>query len=123
RNVIGLADSQSSEFAPDCDNAVISLMEDQQHITDIGGTMRLGAYPCRLGVGTQAAVIYGVPQVSERHRHRYEVNNKYRDQFSEHGLNLSGLSPDGSLVEMRSEEHTSELQSRGHLVCRLLLEK
>ena len=90
RSVIGLADSHSSEFAPECDNAVISLMEDQQHVTDMGGTMRLGAYPCRLGVGTQAAAIYGAPQVSERHRHRYEVNNKYRDQFIEHGLNLSG---------------------------------
>ena len=100
RNVIGLSDSHSSEFAPDCGNAVISLMEDQQHVTDMGGTMRLGAYPCRLGPGTQAAAIYGAPQVSERHRHRYEVNNKYRDQFIEHGLNLSGLSPDGSLVEM-----------------------
>jgi CTP synthase len=100
RNVIGLSDSHSSEFAPECDDAVISLMEDQQHVTDMGGTMRLGAYPCRLGAGTQAAAIYGAPQVSERHRHRYEVNNKYRDQFIEHGLNLSGLSPDGSLVEM-----------------------
>ena len=62
--------------------------------------MRLGAYPCRLGVGTRAATIYGVPQVSERHRHRYEVSNAYRDQFVEHGLTLSGLSPDGSLVEI-----------------------
>ena len=100
RNVMGLSDSHSSEFAPECDNAVISLMEGQQHVTDMGGTMRLGAYPCRLGAGTQAAAIYGEPQVSERHRHRYEVNNKYRDQFVEHGLNLSGLSPDGSLVEI-----------------------
>src|SRR5438046_1390446 len=75
-------------------------MQYKQHITDISGTMRLGAYPCRLGPGTQAAAIYGAPQVSERHRHRYEVNNKYREQFIEHGLNLSGLSPDGSLVEM-----------------------
>src|SRR5512132_2350943 len=100
RDVIGLDDSHSSEFAPECENAVISLMEDQQHVTDMGGTMRLGAYPCKLGPGTQAAAIYAVPQVSERHRHRYEVNNKFRDQFIEHGLNLSGLSPDGSLVEM-----------------------
>ncbi|MEA2707034.1 MAG: synthase, partial [Gemmatimonadaceae bacterium] len=100
RNVMGLSDSHSSEFAPDCGDAVISLMEGQQHITDMGGTMRLGAYPCRLGVGTQAAAIYAAPQVSERHRHRYEVNNKYRDGFIEHGLNLSGLSPDGSLVEI-----------------------
>ncbi|MEO5903278.1 MAG: CTP synthase [Gemmatimonadaceae bacterium] len=100
RNVIGLDDSHSSEFAPECGNPVISLMESQQHITDMGGTMRLGAYPCKLGAGTRAAEIYGAPQVSERHRHRYEVSNAYRDSFVEHGLTLSGLSPDGSLVEI-----------------------
>jgi CTP synthase len=100
RNVMGLDDSHSSEFAPECDHPVISLMESQQHLTDMGGTMRLGAYPCRLGKGTRAAEIYGVPQVSERHRHRYEVSNAYRDRFVEHGLTLSGLSPDGSLVEI-----------------------
>jgi CTP synthase len=100
RNVMGLDDSHSSEFAPECDHPVISLMESQQHLTDMGGTMRLGAYPCRLGQGTRAAEIYGVPQVSERHRHRYEVSNAYRDRFVEHGLTLSGLSPDGSLVEI-----------------------
>jgi len=100
RNVIGLDDSHSSEFAPECDNPVISLMESQQHLTDMGGTMRLGAYPCRLGPGTRAAEIYGTSQVSERHRHRYEVSNAYRDAFVEHGLTLSGLSPDSSLVEI-----------------------
>jgi CTP synthase len=100
RNVIGLDDSHSSEFAPECSNPVISLMESQQHVTDMGGTMRLGAYPCKLGAGTRAAQIYGVPQVSERHRHRYEVSNAYRDSFVEHGLTLSGLSPDESLVEI-----------------------
>ena len=100
RNVIGLDDSHSSEFAPECGNPVISLMESQQHVTDMGGTMRLGAYPCRLGPGTRAAAIYGTPQVSERHRHRYEVSNSYRDAFVEHGMTLSGLSPDGSLVEI-----------------------
>jgi CTP synthase len=100
RNVIGLDDSHSSEFAPECGNPVISLMESQQHVTDMGGTMRLGAYPCRLGEGTRAREIYGAQQVSERHRHRYEVSNSYRDAFVEHGLTLSGLSPDGSLVEI-----------------------
>jgi CTP synthase len=100
RNVIGLDDSHSSEFAPECGNPVIALMESQQHVTDMGGTMRLGAYPCKLGPGTRAAEIYGAPQVSERHRHRYEVSNSYRDSFVEHGLTLSGLSPDGSLVEI-----------------------
>jgi CTP synthase len=100
RNVCGLDDSHSSEFAPECANPVISLMESQQHVTDMGGTMRLGAYPCRLRPGSLAAEVYGLPEVSERHRHRYEVSNSYRDLFAEHGLRFSGLSPDGSLVEM-----------------------
>ncbi|MDQ3949957.1 MAG: gamma-glutamyl-gamma-aminobutyrate hydrolase family protein, partial [Gemmatimonadota bacterium] len=100
RNVCGLDDSHSSEFNPECDNPVISLMESQQHVTDMGGTMRLGAYPCRLARGSRAAEVYGVPEVSERHRHRYEVSNRYRDLFVQHGLRLSGLSPDGQLVEI-----------------------
>ena len=100
RNVLGIADSNSSEFAPECGNAVISLMETQQHITDMGGTMRLGAYACRLARGSKAAEMYGVPEISERHRHRYEVSNSFRDRFVASGLKLSGLSPDGSLVEI-----------------------
>jgi len=100
RNVLGLADSHSSEFAPECNNAVISLLDSQREITDKGGTMRLGAYPCRLQKGSLAADIYGTPEVSERHRHRYEVSNRYRETFIEHGMRLSGLSPDSSLVEM-----------------------
>jgi CTP synthase len=100
RNVLNLSDSNSSEFAPECGNAVVSLMEEQQHVTDMGGTMRLGAYVCRLARGSNAAEVYGVPEVRERHRHRYEVSNQYREAFVENGLRLSGLSPDGSLVEM-----------------------
>jgi CTP synthase len=100
RNVCGLDDSHSSEFAPECSDPVISLMESQQHVTDMGGTMRLGAYPCRLTRGSRAAEIYGVAEVSERHRHRYEVSNAYRETFVQHGLRLSGLSPDGQLVEI-----------------------
>ncbi|MFN8581872.1 MAG: CTP synthase [Gemmatimonadaceae bacterium] len=100
RDVLGLDDSHSSEFAPECSNPVISLMEEQKHVTDMGGTMRLGAYPCRLQRGSKVAEIYGVPEVSERHRHRYEVSNAYRERFFEHGMRLSGLSPDGSLVEI-----------------------
>jgi CTP synthase len=100
RNVLKLDDSHSSEFAPECENPVVSLMESQQHVTDMGGTMRLGAYPCRLARGSKVAEVYGVPEVSERHRHRYEVSNQYRDAFVEHGLRLSGLSPNGSLVEI-----------------------
>ena len=100
RNVAGLDDSHSAEFKPECENAVISLMEEQQHVTDMGGTMRLGAYPCRLARGSRAAEAYGVPEVSERHRHRYEFSNRYRDLFVQHGIRFSGLSPDSQLVEI-----------------------
>ena len=100
RHVLGLDDSHSSEFAPECSNPVVSLMDSQREVTDKGGTMRLGAYPCRLQRGSRAAEIYGQPEVSERHRHRYEVSNRYREKFIEHGLRLSGLSPDETLVEM-----------------------
>ncbi|MDF1502013.1 CTP synthase [Roseisolibacter sp. H3M3-2] len=100
RNVAGLDDSHSSEFAPECSHPVISLMESQQHVTDMGGTMRLGAYLCRLAPGTHARAAYDAEEVSERHRHRYEVSNRYRDTLQRHGLRLSGLSPDGSLVEI-----------------------
>jgi CTP synthase len=100
RNVVGLPESHSREFDPQCADPVISLMESQQHVTDMGGTMRLGAYPCRLQPGSRVAEIYGESEISERHRHRYEVSNAYRDRFIEHGLTLSGISPDGTLVEM-----------------------
>ncbi len=100
RHTLGLDDSHSSEFAPECSNPVISLMDTQREVTDKGGTMRLGAYPCRLQRGSKAAEIYGQPEVNERHRHRYEVSNRYRERFIEHGMRLSGLSPDDSLVEM-----------------------
>ncbi len=100
RHVCGIDDSNSSEFAPECANPVISLLESQQNVKDMGGTMRLGAYACRLKPGSKAAEIYGQPEISERHRHRYEVSNQYRDTFQNAGMRLSGLSPDGSLVEM-----------------------
>jgi CTP synthase len=100
RHVCGIDDSNSSEFAPECSNPVISLLESQQNVKDMGGTMRLGSYACRLKPGSKAAEIYGQPEISERHRHRYEVSNQYRETFQQHGMRLSGLSPDGSLVEM-----------------------
>jgi len=100
RDVVKLSDAHSSEFAPECSNPVVALLDSQQHVTDMGGTMRLGAYPARLQRGSKVAEIYGVPEVSERHRHRYEVSNSYRETFIDHGLKLSGLSPDGSLVEL-----------------------
>jgi CTP synthase len=100
RHVVGLDGSHSSEFSPECSNPVVALMDAQREVTDKGGTMRLGAYPCRLTPGSRAAAAYGAAEVSERHRHRYEVSNRYRDTLVAHGLRLSGLSPDHSLVEM-----------------------
>ena len=100
RNVCRIPDANSSEFEAECGNPVISLLPSQRNVQDMGGTMRLGAYTCRLRPGSQIARIYGVSEISERHRHRYEVDNGYRDLFAEHGMRLTGLSPDGSLVEM-----------------------
>jgi CTP synthase len=100
RNVCGISDSHSAEFEPQCEHPVIALLESQQKVTDMGGTMRLGAYPARLARGSRTAEVYGVLEVSERHRHRYEVANAYRDEFVQRGLKLSGLSPDGQLVEI-----------------------
>ena len=94
RNKCGLEDSHSSEFSPECDNPVISLMESQQHVTDMGGTMRLGAYPARLKPGSLVAHMYGASDVSERHRHRYEFSNAYREVFERNGVRFSGLSPE-----------------------------
>jgi CTP synthase len=99
RNVAKLPNTNSSEFEPECENPVIALMRSQEGIQEMGGTMRLGAYPCRLRPGSRVAQIYGTDEVSERHRHRYEVSNAYRDLLAEYGLRCSGLSPDGSLVE------------------------
>ena len=100
RNVCNLPETNSSEFSADCEHPVIALMESQRDVSDIGGTMRLGAYPCELAKGSQSAEIYGELEVSERHRHRYEVNNEYRELLVENGMRLAGLSPDKSLVEM-----------------------
>ena len=100
RNVCNLEDSHSTEFLEDASDPVICLLDSQRQVTKKGGTMRLGAYPCILGEGTTARDIYGIPEVSERHRHRFEVNNNYRDLLNDHGLTISGTSPDGALVEM-----------------------
>ena len=100
RNVCGLDGADSSEFEPASPHRVISLLDSQLKVTDKGGTMRLGAYPCRLEPGSRVMEIYGETEISERHRHRYELNNEYRDRLSEAGLRLSGTSPDGGLVEI-----------------------
>ncbi len=100
RDVVGLEKAGSAEFDPTSPHPVIHLMEQQRGVTDMGGTMRLGAYPCVLKPGSLAAKCYGKDQVSERHRHRYEVNNDYRDRFAAAGVRFSGTSPDGNLVEI-----------------------
>jgi CTP synthase len=100
RNVCGLKDANSTEFNKQTEHPVIDLMETQKDIKDKGGTMRLGAYPCVLKEGTKAFKAYKETNISERHRHRYELNNNYRELFEQNGLVLSGLSPDGSLVEI-----------------------
>lgn len=101
RNVCGLADAHSSELSQTTAHPVIDLMPDQRGVTEKGGTMRLGSYPCRVaGHDTFAYRAYGADEIAERHRHRYEFNNDYRKQLTDAGLVLSGLSPDGRLVEM-----------------------
>lgn len=100
RNVLGWADARSTEFDESTTHPVIDLMPDQAGITDKGGTMRLGAYPCALKPQTLAHGAYGAGLVSERHRHRFEVNNALRPAIEEAGLVVSGTSPDGALVEM-----------------------
>ena len=100
RHVAGLAGANSSEFDPRTAHPVIDLMADQRGVREMGGTMRLGAYPCRILEGSMAHKAYGVLEVQERHRHRYEFNNAYRETLTARGLVLSGLSPDGRLVEI-----------------------
>jgi CTP synthase len=100
RNVCRLPDTNSTEFEPNCETPVISLMRSQRDVSDLGGTMRLGAYAARLRPGSRAAQAYGSTEISERHRHRWEVSNAYRDVLAEFGLRLSGQSPDGGLVEV-----------------------
>ncbi|HSF39486.1 MAG TPA: CTP synthase, partial [Thermoanaerobaculia bacterium] len=100
RNVCGIKDATSSEFDPETEHAVIYKLRDLLGVEELGGTMRLGAYPCKLKEGTLARKIYGSAEISERHRHRYEVNQKYMQTLIDHGLVISGLSPDGKFVEM-----------------------
>ncbi|MBA2628218.1 MAG: CTP synthase [Gemmatimonadales bacterium] len=100
RNVCELPDTNSTEFEPECASPVISLMQSQRDVANLGGTMRLGAYTARLRPGSRAAQAYGTQEISERHRHRWEVSNAYRDVLAEYGMRLSGQSPDGGLVEI-----------------------
>ena len=115
RNVIGYNDAHSMELRPDTTHPVIHIMEDQIGIEDIGGTLRLGSYPCVLKEGSLALKLYGTKEIQERHRHRYEVNNDFREVLEEHGMLLSGLSPDGRIVEMiEIPEHPWFIATQAH---------
>ncbi len=100
QNVLGWKDATSTEFDKSTPHNVIDIMEDQKNVTDKGGTMRLGAYPCRLDKSSKAYQAYGVENITERHRHRYEFNNKFRKQFEAAGLKFAGINPDRNLVEI-----------------------
>ena len=100
RNVLGLTDAHSVELNPSTPYPVIHLMPDQDKVEDIGGTLRLGSYPCSLNPQSKAYALYGQTIIHERHRHRYEVNNDFRTILSEGGMILSGISPDGRIIEM-----------------------
>lgn len=115
RHVLGLKDAHSTEFAHDTPNPVIHLMPGQDGITDIGGTLRLGSYPCVLKKDSKAFALYKTELVHERHRHRYEVNNQYRSALEEHGMALTGLSPDGRIAEMAElPEHRFFVATQAH---------
>ena len=106
RNVLGMADANSTEFDKNSEHPVICLMDDQRSIVDKGGTMRLGSQPTSLLAGSRAAGAYNALDIQERHRHRYEFNYQYRDQFIDGGLAIVGTSPDGKLVEVvEIDEH------------------
>ena len=110
RNICGFADANSGEFNPHSEHKVIDFLPDQSDDTDKGGTLRLGAYPCRIAPDTQMRRCYGIDLISERHRHRYEFNNTFRETLADAGLVLSGTSPDGTIVE------TIELADRDFFV-------
>lgn len=115
RNVVGFRDAHSIEMDPNTTHPVIALMPDQNGIEDIGGTLRLGAYPCVLAKGSLAHSLYGTDNISERHRHRYEVNNDFRAVLTEKGLLLSGTSPDNRIVEMcELPGHPFYIATQGH---------
>ena len=100
RNVLGMADADSAEMHPETPHNVIDMMEDQKKLTRLGGTMRLGAYECDLAEGSRVRAIYGRARIQERHRHRYEFNNRYRDDYEKAGMRCVGLNPESGLVEI-----------------------
>jgi CTP synthase len=124
RHVLQNDEVNSTEFAPHTAHPVISLMPDQSMITDLGGTMRLGAYPANLEPDSKAAQAYGMPTISERHRHRFEFTNRYREPLAKAGLSFSGLSPDGRLVEIAElKDHPWMLGTQFHPEFKTRLDK
>lgn len=115
RHVVGYTDANSIELDPETTHPVIALMPEQNGVTNLGGTLRLGAYPCVLKDGSVARELYGKKEISERHRHRYEVNNDYREELEQYGMVLSGISPDGRIVEMLElADHPFFVGTQGH---------
>ena len=115
RHVAGLEEAHSIELNPQTPYPVIALLPDQNGIEDIGGTLRLGSYPCILDKSTKAYELYGAEEIHERHRHRYEVNNDFRRVLTDNGLTLSGLSPDGRIVEMiELKDHPFFIATQAH---------
>ena len=115
KNVCGLADATSIEFDPETSNPIINLLPGQEDIENIGGTLRLGSYPCHLAGGSLARELYGMENIAERHRHRYEVNNDYRELLEANGMSLSGISPDGRIVEMiELKDHPYFIATQAH---------
>ena len=115
RHILGYEDANSIELDPETKHPVIALMPEQNGVVNLGGTLRLGAYPCVLKDGSTAQKLYGTKEISERHRHRYEVNNDYREELEQHGMVLSGISPDGRIVEMLElADHPYFVGTQGH---------
>ncbi|MCQ2610058.1 MAG: CTP synthase, partial [Lachnospiraceae bacterium] len=115
RNVLGYKDADSAEFNLTTKNPVIHLLPEQLGVEDVGGTLRLGAYPCKLDKQSKCYKLFGKEVVSERHRHRYEVNNNYRDEYKKAGLILAGISPNGKIVEMiEGSKHPFFIATQSH---------
>ncbi|SOC42748.1 CTP synthase [Salinicoccus kekensis] len=115
RSIVGIENAHSRELDPNTPDPIIDLMPEQKDVIDLGGTLRLGSFPCELKEGTKARALYGKELISERHRHRYEFNNAYKEQLEEHGMTFSGVSPDGRLVEMiELEDHPYFLAVQFH---------
>ena len=115
RHALGLAGAHSAEFDPKTPHPIIALLDEQQNVTDMGGTMRLGAQACKLTPDSKAAELYGTEEINERHRHRYEFNNAYREQFEAQDFVFSGTSPDGALVELiELKDHPYYMATQAH---------